>query len=247
MTANMREGSPAPAGVNYAKPHLLTDSFQIPTRSGNKKKSTSQTKHTKKPATPKEPRQKISPLTLEEKREKQRLRDYAIRENSKAVGLCTKSNCEERAIPGQTRCEAHAEEHRVSRRESDRERRAGTKKSKGADSSTNQRTVSASKPLDGTPPTEIDGKLVHETPDKQTSAQKQPKNRQEIQRRSRKKWRTNRVAQGICVDSGPDNHNAAEGRTRCDDCAEVHRVSRRASDALRRAKTKADQEPKESV
>ena len=82
---------------------------------------------------PKEPRSKGTPLTPEQKREKQRVRDYADYANAKAVGQCRKPTCEERAIPGQTRCETHAEEHRIWRREYDRKRYATAKESKSAD------------------------------------------------------------------------------------------------------------------
>lgn len=130
-------------------------------KSGGKEKPSSRTKDTKKRATPKEPRQKKTPLTPKEKRENQRLRDYAARENSKAIGQCRK--CEERAIPGQTRCEEHAEEHRAWRREYDRNRYAATKKSKSADTSTDQQSNTAPRPSADSQRIETNGEPTHES------------------------------------------------------------------------------------
>ena len=65
----------------------------------------------------------------------------------------------------------------------------------------------------------------------------QPANRADrrvSQTRSQLNRRSDRIAQRICVDAGSDNHGAAPGKTRCEDCAEIHRVGRRKSDAARR-------------
>ena len=70
----------------------------------------------------------------------------------------------------------------------------------------------------------------------------QPANRRESQRRAQQTRRAERVAQGICVDAGSDNHSTAPGKTRCEDCAEVHRVQRRKYDRARREREKSELE-----
>ena len=67
----------------------------------------------------------------------------------------------------------------------------------------------------------------------------QPANRK-AGNRSQQRRRSERVAQGICVDAGSDNHAATPGKTRCDDCAEVHRVGRRKGDTARRERKKSE-------
>lgn len=228
--------------MNPAKPQLLTDSFQIPKRGGKKKErnSTSLPKDTKKPTRPKEPRPRRAPLTPEEARERKRVRTYANYENAKAVGQCRK--CEEKAIPGQTRCETHAEEHRIDRRKNDAKRYASKKESKAANVSTKQQTSVAPRPLTDPQATEAQGSTVDETMDGQTSIPKEPSGSKEYQRRYQGERRAKRIAQGICVDSGRDDHKAAPGKTRCDECAETHRVRRRKNDADRRIREKAERQ-----
>ena len=70
----------------------------------------------------------------------------------------------------------------------------------------------------------------------------QPANRADRKagNRSQQRRRSERVAQGICVDAGSDNHAATPGKTRCDDCAEVHRVGRRKGDTARRERKKSE-------
>ena len=53
-----------------------------------------------------------------------------------------------------------------------------------------------------------------------------------------KKRRAHRVANGVCVDAGSDDHAAAPGATRCDHCADVHRKGRLQYDRNRRARQK---------
>ena len=220
--------------MNRVKPQLLTDSFQIPKRGGKKKsqKSTSRTKDSKKQPTQKEPRPKRTPMTPEEKKGKQRVRDYANYENAKAVGQCR--SCEEKAIPGETRCEVHLKEHRVWRRGNDRERYAAEKEASAADAL----TKTDSKSLPNSPPAENGHKVPHEVLDENTAIRKLPAERREINNQSQRKRRAGRVAQGICVDSDSGNHKAAPGKTRCDDCAEAYRVRRRKNDADRREREK---------
>ena len=71
----------------------------------------------------------------------------------------------------------------------------------------------------------------------------QPANRADrrpSQTRSQRRRRSERVAQGVCVDAGSDDHPAAIGQTRCPPCAEVHRVGRRQSDRARRERKKSE-------
>ena len=71
----------------------------------------------------------------------------------------------------------------------------------------------------------------------------QPANRADrraSEARSRLKRRSERIAQNICVDAGSDPHATAPGKTRCDDCAEVHRVRRRKNDQARRERKKSE-------
>ena len=62
--------------------------------------------------------------------------------------------------------------------------------------------------------------------------------------RSDLKRRSERIAQKICVDAGSDRHATAPGKTRCDVCAEVHRVRRRKNDQARREKERLGTEGK---
>ena len=68
----------------------------------------------------------------------------------------------------------------------------------------------------------------------------QPANRRAPQTLSQQRRRSDRIAQRICVDAGSDHHSTAPGKTRCDACAEVHRVGRRKSDAARRERKKSE-------
>ena len=67
----------------------------------------------------------------------------------------------------------------------------------------------------------------------------QPANRS-VSNLSKQRRRADRIAQGVCVDAGSDNHATATGKTRCDDCAEVHRVRRRQSERARRERKKSE-------
>ena len=60
-----------------------------------------------------------------ERKEYQRLHEQKKRERAKELGPCR--NCSKPAIPGQSRCETCAENHRQSRRRSDAKRRAAVK------------------------------------------------------------------------------------------------------------------------
>ena len=70
----------------------------------------------------------------------------------------------------------------------------------------------------------------------------QPANRADRKagNRSQQRRRSERIAQRICVDAGSDNHPTEPGKTRCDPCAEVHRVGRRKSDQARREREKSE-------
>ena len=68
----------------------------------------------------------------------------------------------------------------------------------------------------------------------------QPANRRAPQTLSQQRRRSDRIAQRICVDAGSDNHETAPGKTRCDACAEVHRVGRRKGDTARRERKKSE-------
>ena len=63
--------------------------------------------------------------------------------------------------------------------------------------------------------------------------------RREIHRRTQKEKRQKAKAFGMCRNC---NNKAIPDQTRCDTCAERHRVSRRRNDPDRRAKKKADQD-----
>ena len=115
------------AGMLYAKPQLLTDSFHYPKRGTKKKqKSGTRAERSRKPKAPKDPKQKRVPLTPEAKNERRRTSFKKRLEEAKALGLCR--DCREPAIEGQTRCQQCAERHRVRRREDHRRRRAATNK-----------------------------------------------------------------------------------------------------------------------
>ena len=119
-------GSPAHAEMHYAKPQLLTDTFQLPKRGGKKKqKPAPRANNTKKRTPPKDPVPKKAPLTPEARRERRRIRHKEKLERVRLSGQCR--HCSEPAIPSQTRCETCAEKHRVSRRLNDAKRDEKTK------------------------------------------------------------------------------------------------------------------------
>ena len=75
---------------------------------------------------PEEQREHEGPKQLQpEHREASRQTAKDWRERAKELGLCR--DCREQAIPKQTRCEACAEKHRVSRRKNDAKRRTAAR------------------------------------------------------------------------------------------------------------------------
>ena len=75
---------------------------------------------------------------------------------------------------------------------------------------------------------------------REESPPEQPANRADRRASNRSQRRSDRVAKKICVDAGRDNHGAAPGKTRCEDCAEIHRVGRRKGDKARRERKKSE-------
>ena len=78
----------------------------------------------KDPETAREARREYEQVRSQhpERKEYQRLHEQKKRERAKELGLCR--NCSKPAIPGQSRCETCAGNHRQSRRRSDANRRA---------------------------------------------------------------------------------------------------------------------------
>ena len=137
-----------------------------------------------------------------------------------AAGLC--DACEGPPIPGQTRCEACAEKHRISRRKSDAKRRgqpAPEKKTHSQSPTKHRRANTARKTAQSEERRAYD-RLRSQRPERKETARQIAKNR-----------RDRRIAAGLCdACEGPP----IPGQTRCEACAEKHRISRRKSDAKRR-------------
>lgn len=129
------DGSPAGAGISHPKRQLFVDSYPIPVPARKRKSNSNRIQpndgaqqKSRKVTAPKEPREKRIPLTPEARRERHRADAEKKRETAKARGLCR--HCSKPAIPGQTRCEKCAENHRVSRRKRNAEIRAKNKEAK---------------------------------------------------------------------------------------------------------------------
>ena len=150
----MRLGAdPAGAGMNYGKPQLLTDVFELPPRKAPKPPKArnppvrnlppkSKVRKPRKNATPKtpkpRPRTQLTPAEIETKREerlqydRQRSQNPQRREHHrlhaqesrrKAKELGLCKSCPNPAKPGQTRCPTCAEKHRESNRRSNAKRK----------------------------------------------------------------------------------------------------------------------------
>ena len=226
----------------YAKPQLLTDSFHYPKRGTKKKqKSAAGAKPSRKPKAPKDPKPKRVPLTPEAKKERKRTAFKRWLEGIKALGLCR--DCHEPAIGGQTRCQRCAEQHRVRRREDDRRRRTAAKLS--AETLT-QEPVAPASPEVTTPQADQQAERqrakaaseadtpTHHAEDECLRGQhpegKKTQGEYEKERRERLK------ASGLCRDC---REQAIPNQTRCEACAEKHRVARRKNDTARREKKAA--------
>ena len=225
--------------MDYAKTQLLTDTFQFP-KWGLKKKQKEATRaeRSRKPKTPKDPKPKRVPLTPEDRKERQRVSFKKRLEEAKSLGLC--SRCREPAIEGQTRCQECAERHRVRRREDDSKRRAAAKLS---EEKPTQGPVAPASPEATAPQPDQqaeyrNARLVGEasTPTHPAEGERpggSHPERKKTRREYKKKQREMLKASGLCKDC---RGSAIPGQTRCEACAEKHRVRRRQNNATRRTK-----------
>ena len=135
-------GFPAHAGILPPKRHLITvvDTFELPTPKGRghklqnakKPKASKPTKKVVPQARKPRPRVEPTPAELEareqkrreyelkraqrpERKEHRRRQAQAKRQEAKSLGLCI--GCGASSIPGQSRCETCAEQHRQYRRQ----------------------------------------------------------------------------------------------------------------------------------
>ena len=119
-------------GISRVKRYAAQRSFNIEQKKRTTTATKSQTaesgsnntksKKLKTPRTRKVPAPRRTPLTLEERKERQHTQFKEKLEKAKSLGLCRR--CGEPAIQGQTRCDSCAESHRQARRVNDTTRRA---------------------------------------------------------------------------------------------------------------------------
>ena len=231
---------PLPPGVDYEKTQLLADTFQFSKRGLKKKqKEAARAERSKKPKTPKDPKPKRVPLTPEARKERQQVRFKERLEEAKALGLCRHyHNPPVKAIEGQTRCQQCAERHRVRRREDDSKRGAAAKLS---EEKPTQGPVAPASPEATAPQPDQQAEYRNaravcevSTPTHRAEAER-PKGtspqRQKTWRESQKKRREEAKELGLCRDC---REPAIPDQTRCETCAEKHRVGRRQYDAARR-------------
>ena len=155
VTANevirLREGSdlgpkgrrPRPGQAGVIKERNFETSFTLRTGRTKKSKQPTQTKpgKTSNHAGQSEPKPASGASKSQSRKEHDRLRSQRqerketfskaardARQRAKQLGICR--HCRDQAIPGQTRCETCAENHRVARRKNDAERRVRKKEMK---------------------------------------------------------------------------------------------------------------------
>ena len=243
-------GSPAGAGVRRVKRYIAQRSFNIeqkkrttPARKNQTAESGSNNTKSKKLKTPKTrkvPAPKRTPLTPEERKERQRIQFKAKLERAKSLGLCRR--CGEPAIQGQTRCETCAEKHRVSSKNKYGETNAVAKLANGDPSNkpkvpdclgnnlpqpVKQTALPQAKPLSER--TNSESRREYER------LRGQRPERREFRRKAAQVSRQKAKDLALCkVCRNP----AIPGQTRCEICAEKHRQGNRRGAAVRREKQK---------
>ena len=236
--------------VSRVKRYVAQHSFQIqhkkrnkPARDGKATKAL-RAKHAEKSTPPKESRPKRTPQTLQQKRQRERDRWKERYQKAKSLGICR--NCDQPAIPGQTRCADCAEKHRVSRRANDRRRRAAAKRLPEA------KVLSTPTPPNYSHCTSIaanqanqervgtDAEISVLSPRQEYEGRR---NQRPERKEAHRKWGAQKRQRardlGLCSDC---SNPAILGQTRCETCAEKHRQRRRQSDRDRRATAKADRQ-----
>ena len=236
--------------ISRVKRYVAQHSFQIQHRKRNKPSSdlkatkAVRTGPAKKSRSPKGSRPKRTPLTPEQKRQRERDRWKDRYERAKSLGICR--NCDNPAIPGQTRCEDCADKHRVSRRANDKRRRAAAKRSAEQKTLT---TETAPNPSDDAYTSTIQTTQVPETASTKPATlsprqqyerlRKQRPERKESSRKAAQERRERAKALGLCCNcSSP----AIPGQAKCQSCTEKHKGYRRKSAAAARARQKAQRD-----
>lgn len=223
----------------YVKPQLLTDTFYLAKRSGKKigQQAAPRPNNTKKNAPPKAPASKRVPLTPEAKKEKRQAQWRERYGKAKALGICR--SCGDPAIEGQTRCEGCAERHRASRRVYDQRRRSTAKQTEEnltskplAQDSTKSATQQPARKVSGPGPALSSGRSNSANRREHEHLRRQHPERREAHRRIAQERRQKAKELGLCRDCRAE---AISGQTRCETCAEKHRISRRTYDVKRRA------------
>ena len=247
---NSALGPTVHTGVRRVKRYIAQRSFNIEqkkrtTPAGKKQTAESgpnntESKKLKTPKTRKVPALKRTPLTPDERKERQRIQFKAKLERAKSLGLCR--HCGEPAIQDQTRCETCAEKHRVSYKNKHRERYDAAKLANGDPSNkpkvpdhlgnnlpqpVKQTTLHQAKPLSE--------KTNSESRREYERLRRQRPERREARRKAAEVSRQKAQDLGLCrVCRNP----ALLGQTRCEICAEKHRQGNRRGAAVRREKQK---------
>ena len=220
----------------------------MPANAGNtrpRKPKTTTPDHKRPNTTPqsKKPTQTKSPkLTSDQNKEFKRVRAAEERQRRKELGLC--QECPNQAIKGQTRCPDCAKKH--SNAQNKQPSPAGTGKGPIQESHNVLGTEGPAKKTHSQSPT----KKRKASPTSKTAASEERRaydrlrsqrpERKETARQIAKKRRDRRIAAGLCdVCEGPP----IPGQTRCEECAEKHRISRRKSDAKRRGRPVPEETP----
>ena len=236
------KGSPAHAGVNFVKPQLLVDSFQLPPRvSKKKRKNTASSVNDDKPSKPKKRTtpKRSSPKRTSLTQDNRRTKPKAQREEQLSLFLhCGRTDTEE-----QTTWLQSADEREVSQGTyGERKRSAASNQTSGhqqampgqASPSDNTAHGVAGQAEESQPNL---GARMSTSPDRREyeRLRGQRPERKEAHRQAQVKRRQQAKELGLCRSC---NAKAIPGQTRCETCAEKHRASRRIYDAKRRETAK---------
>ena len=188
------------------------------------------TSRSKKPNHPNRPK-----LTPEQNKEFRSVRAAEERQRRQELGLCRE--CPNQTIKGQTRCPDCANKH--SKAQKQQSSPAETGKGPIQERHTALTTEVPSKKAHSQSPT----KQHKPTPDSETTAsvkrqeyeqrRSQRPERKEAARQAARKRRDRRIAAGICVVC---EGTPIPGETKCEVCAEKHRIARSKSQAKRRGR-----------
>ena len=231
-------------GINPSKRQLFLESFEFPPGWGRSKRTKSNPKP--KSARPKKPSKQPSnrkasprrtPLTPDEKaernrkysqnkrqtpeaKERRRLYDQEKKQRCKELGLCV--NCEDPAKEGETRCEKCAKKHSATRRLNDAKRYARAKQERDHEKlgkTSGLEKTATTEDETGNPRNHSTVSEMSPEPEPQTEAGVKPRDRREYHRIYMQNRRRKGKETGQCEGG---KHPSRPGMARCQSCEDNH-------------------------